>query len=60
MNTLKLEGDKYNIKVTRWRLLATTRLTQDVLPPDFLDKLKPEFVAPVVLYLAPKRAPTAA
>jgi len=51
MNTLKLEGDKYNIKVNTVAPLATTRLTQDVLPPDFLDKLKPEFVAPVVLYL---------
>ncbi len=50
MNTLKLEGEKYNIKVNTVAPLATTRLTQDVLPPDFLDKLKPEFIAPVVLY----------
>jgi len=51
MNTLKLEGAKYNIKVNTVAPLATTRLTQDVLPPDFADKLKPEFVAPLVLYL---------
>ena len=38
MNTLKLEGDKYNIKVNTVAPLATTRLTQDVLPPDFLDQ----------------------
>ena len=51
MNTLKLEGAKYDIKVNTVAPLATTRLTQDVLPPDFADKLKPEFVAPLVLYL---------
>jgi len=51
MNTLELEGAKYNIKVNTVAPLATTRLTQDVLPPDFLDRLKPELVAPIVLYL---------
>jgi NAD(P)-dependent dehydrogenase (short-subunit alcohol dehydrogenase family)/acyl dehydratase/putative sterol carrier protein len=51
MNTLKLEGARYNIKVNTVAPLATTRLTEDVLPPDFADKLKPEFVAPLVLYL---------
>jgi NAD(P)-dependent dehydrogenase (short-subunit alcohol dehydrogenase family)/putative sterol carrier protein len=51
MNTLKLEGAKYDIKVNTVAPLATTRLTEDVLPPDFAQKLKPEFVAPLVLYL---------
>jgi putative sterol carrier protein len=31
--------------------VATTRLTEDVLPPDLQDRLKAEFVAPLVLYL---------
>ena len=31
--------------------IAATRLTEDVLPPDLFEKLKPEFVAPLVLYL---------
>jgi putative sterol carrier protein len=35
--------------------LAATRLTRDVLPPDFRDKLKPEFAAPLVLYLCSER-----
>jgi putative sterol carrier protein len=51
MNSLKLEGAKYNIKFNTVAPLATTRLTEDVLPPDFAEKLKPEFVAPLVLYL---------
>ncbi len=51
MNTLKLEGDKYNVKVNTVAPLAATRLTEDVMPPDMLEKLKPEFVAPLVLYL---------
>jgi putative sterol carrier protein len=51
MNTLKLEGAKYNIKVNTVAPLAATRLTEDVLPPDFATQLQPEFVAPLVLYL---------
>jgi putative sterol carrier protein len=51
MNTLKLEGDKHNIKVNTIAPVAATRLTDDILPPDLLEKLKPEFVAPLVLYL---------
>jgi len=31
--------------------LAATRLTEDVLPPKLAERLKPEFVAPLVLYL---------
>ena len=51
MNTLKLEGDKHNIKVNTVAPVAATRLTEDILPPDLMAKLKPEFVAPLVLYL---------
>ena len=51
MNTLKLEGDKHDIKVNTVAPVAATRLTEDILPPEILEKLKPEFVAPLVLYL---------
>jgi 3-hydroxy-3-methylglutaryl CoA synthase/NAD(P)-dependent dehydrogenase (short-subunit alcohol dehydrogenase family)/putative sterol carrier protein len=52
MNTLKLEGDKHNIRVNTVAPVAATRLTEDILPPEMLEKLKPEFVAPLVLYLS--------
>ena len=51
MNTLKLEGEKYNVKVNTVAPLAGTRLTQGVFPPDVLERLKPESVAPLVIYL---------
>ena len=37
--------------------VAATRLTEDVLPPDLIEKLKPEFVAPFVLYLCSEQCP---
>ncbi|MEE8392233.1 MAG: SDR family NAD(P)-dependent oxidoreductase, partial [Anaerolineae bacterium] len=57
MNTLKLEGAKYDIKVNTVAPLAATRLTEDVMPPDFFAKLKPEFVAPLVLTLCAEQCP---
>ncbi len=57
MNTLKTEGDKHNIKVNSISPVAATRLTDDILPPELLEKLKPEFVAPLVLYLCSEQCP---
>jgi putative sterol carrier protein len=51
MNTLKLEGEKRNIKVNTVAPVARTRLTEDLLPPDLKEKLQPEWVAPMTLYL---------
>ncbi len=55
MNTLKLEGKKYDIKVNTVAPIATTRLTDELLPPDLAEKLRPEFVVPMVTYLASER-----
>ena len=51
INTLALEGAKYNIHANALAPIAATRMTQDILPPEVFEKLTPEFVAPVVAYL---------
>ncbi|KAL8452964.1 hypothetical protein Emag_002050 [Eimeria magna] len=52
--TLAAEGAKYNIKVNCIAPLAGTRMTESILPPALVKALKPECVAPVVLYLSSK------
>ncbi|HNU91686.1 MAG TPA: SDR family oxidoreductase [Spirochaetota bacterium] len=50
-NVLKIEGEKYNIKTNVIVPVAASRLTEDVLPPEFFEKMKPDFVASAVLYM---------
>jgi NAD(P)-dependent dehydrogenase (short-subunit alcohol dehydrogenase family)/acyl dehydratase len=57
MNTLKLEGGRFNIKINTVAPIAASRLMADVIPPEMLDKMKPEFVAPLVLLLASEKCP---
>jgi NAD(P)-dependent dehydrogenase (short-subunit alcohol dehydrogenase family)/acyl dehydratase len=57
MNTLKLEGAKYDIKVNTVAPIAASRLMADIIPPDLLEKMKPEFVAPLVLFLSSEGCP---
>ncbi len=58
MNTLKLEGQKNNIHVNAISPVAATRMTENLMPPAMLEKLKPEYVTPGVVYLASEDAPT--
>ena len=50
-STLELEGAKYNVKANVIAPVAASRLTEDVMPPQVLERLKPELVSPVVAYL---------
>jgi NAD(P)-dependent dehydrogenase (short-subunit alcohol dehydrogenase family) len=58
MNTLKLEGQKNNIHVNAIAPVAATRMTENLMPPEILEKLKPEYVTPGVVYLCSDEAPT--
>lgn len=57
INTLKFEGAKYNIHSNAVAPIAATRMTEDIMPKEVLDKLTPEFVAPVVAYLCTEENP---
>jgi 3-hydroxy-3-methylglutaryl CoA synthase/NAD(P)-dependent dehydrogenase (short-subunit alcohol dehydrogenase family)/putative sterol carrier protein len=50
MNTLKIEGEKQDIRVNAVAPVAATRLTEGILPPDLMKKLNPQFVTPLVLF----------
>src|SRR5580692_3335468 len=58
MNSLKLEGAKDNIKVNAICPVAGTRMTENLMPPEMLEALKPEYVTPAVVFLASEDAPT--
>ena len=51
MNALRLEGQKYNIMVNALAPVAGTRMTESLMTPEALDKLRPEYVSPMVAYL---------
>ncbi len=58
MNTLKIEGAKYNIHVNAVCPVAATRMTEGLMPQAMLDQLKPEYVTPGVINLVKEDAPT--
>jgi NAD(P)-dependent dehydrogenase (short-subunit alcohol dehydrogenase family) len=57
MNTLCLEGQKYDIKINAISPVAATRMTEDILPPEAAGLLTPECVTAGVLTLCDKDAP---
>jgi len=60
MQTLALEGEKYNVHVNSIAPTAATQMTEGILPEEQLTLLRPEFVAPAVLALVSEEAPTRA
>jgi hypothetical protein len=57
MRTLVIEGAKYGIRLNCLAPTAATRMTEDILTPDLLDMLKPEYVTPAAIFLASEDAP---
>ena len=56
--TLALEGAKYNVRVNTIAPTAATRMTEDIFPPELLERFQPEAVAPAALFLVSEEAPT--
>ena len=55
--TLALEGAKYDIRVNSIAPTATTRMTEDIFPPDMLAAFNPDNVVPAALFLVSDQAP---
>src|SRR5262249_43450955 len=57
MHTMKLEGQKYDIRFNAICPMAATRMTVGVLPPGTEEKFSPTRVAAGLVYLASNDAP---
>jgi NAD(P)-dependent dehydrogenase (short-subunit alcohol dehydrogenase family) len=57
MNTLRAEGEKYDIRVNALAPVAHTRMTDELIPDEAKELLRPEEVTPAVIFLVSKDAP---
>ena len=57
MNSLKIEGAKNNIHTNTIAPVAATRITENLMPDEVLQKLGPELVTPAALFLVSTDAP---
>lgn len=57
MNTLAVEGAKNGIRINSIAPTAATRMTADILSPEMLEMLNPEFVTPAAIYLVSEDCP---
>ena len=57
MNTLKIEGAKYNVHTNAIAPVAATRMTENLMPEEAQKSLGPELVTPAVVYLCTEDAP---
>ncbi|MCB1439979.1 MAG: SDR family NAD(P)-dependent oxidoreductase [Nitratireductor sp.] len=57
MNTLCIEGMRNNIRINCLAPTAATRMTEDVLAPEMLAALDPQFVTPAAVFLSGEDAP---
>ncbi len=55
--TLAIEGARYGITANAVAPVARSRMTEDIMPPALLEKLEPEYVSPLVAYLASETCP---
>ena len=60
MQTLAIEGAKYDIRVNCLAPTAATRMMEGILPAGQLALLRPELVSPALLALVSEQAPTRA
>lgn len=60
INTLKLEGEKYNLRCNAIAPVAWTRMTSEIFPPEVEELFAAEKVTPGVIFLASKDAPNGA
>ncbi len=60
INTLKIEGEKHNIRCGAVAPVAWTRMTSDIFPPDAEELYAAHKVTPAVIFLAGEDAPNGA